>query len=427
MADQDRPGGRRNGNGQAQDGLGTDRPQLTLFSDRSIHSDTADETGSGSLGRIGAGVGLSALSSAFLPARLTQARVLAGLTKRELADRVGVSAQAVGQWESDVATPRPENLADLARSLHVDAAFFAAGRPHKRLDTADAHFRSLRSMRASDRARSLATVEQVWELTCALEHYVHLPEPNLPNIPTGTSPPEAARMVRGHWEQQRGPFRHLVATAELNGVVVVHADLDYIERVDAFSAVVAGRPIVVTTQRRSQNVFDHRFSSAHELGHLLLHSDDDPDQSAETAHVHTREKEADAFAAELLTPAAEMRSLLPERMDLAALDRLSRDWGVEVASLVRRMSELRVVSDATVRRAYIKLASTKDLRRPDPVHAYAGERPQMLIEAVRVAGSLGHDRVALADQLRWPARRIDELLGQGDPRPRLRLAPGVVS
>ena len=426
MADRNRLGGRRNGNGPGQDGpvqngLGGDRPQLTLFTDQSVQSDTAREAGSGSLDQKRAGVALGALSSAFLPARLTQARVLAGLTKRDLADRVGVSAQAVGQWESNVATPRPENVADLARSLHVDAAFFAAGRPHKRLDTADAHFRSLRSMRASDRARSLATVEQVWELTCALEHYVHLPEPNLPVVPAGTSPREAARMVRVHWGQQHGPFRHFVATAEVNGVVVVHADLDYIERVDAFSAVVAGRPIVVTTQRRSQNVFDHRFSSAHELAHLLLHSDDDPDQSTETTLVHTREKEADAFAAELLTPAAEMRSLLPERMDLAALDRLSRDWGVEVASLVRRMSELRVVSDATMRRAYIKLASTKELRRPDPVHAYAGERPQMLIEAVRVAGSLGHSRVALAQQLRWPARRIDELLGQGDPRPKLLL------
>jgi Zn-dependent peptidase ImmA (M78 family)/transcriptional regulator with XRE-family HTH domain len=383
------------------------RPQLSLFVD-----------GSGSTR-----LDLGDIASLFLPARLTQARVLAGLTKREVADRVGVSAQAVGQWEAGLSTPRPENLADLARSLRVDAPFFASGRPHKRLDTADAHFRSLRSMRASDRARSLATVEQVWELTCALENYVQLPEPYLPEVPPGSSPADAARLVRSHWDQRRGPFRHFIATAESNGVVVVHADLDYIERVDAFSAVVAGRPIIVTTQRRSQNVFDHRFSSAHELGHLLLHSDEDPDEAAVTALVHTREQEADAFAAELLTPAAELRSLLPERMDLAALDRLSREWGVEVKSLVRRMSELRVVSDATVRRAYVKLASTKDLRPIEAVHAYAGERPQMLTEAVRVAESVGHGRVALAHQLRWPARRIDDLLGEGDPRPSLSLTP----
>lgn len=112
-------------------------------------------------------------------------------------------------------------------------------------------------------------------------------------------------------------------------------------------------------------------------------------------------------------------------MDLAALDRLSRDWGVGVSSLVRRMSELRIVSDATVRRAYVRLASTRDLRPAEPVHAYAGERPQMLREAVRVAESVGFGRAALAQQLRWPPRRTDELLGQGDPRPTLHLAPDL--
>lgn len=380
-------------------------PQLTLFTDPAV-----------------AEIDLNDLAAVFLPARLTQARVLVSLTKRELADRVGLSAAAVGQWESGVSTPKPENLADLARVLRVDVTFFAAGRPHKKLDTADAHFRSLRSMRSSDRVRSLATVEQVWELTCALEKYVQLPEPNLPHLPSGTPPAEAARMVRAHWGQQRGAFRHLIATAESNGVVVVHADLDYIERVDAFSAIVAGRPVIVTTQRRSRNVFDHRFSCAHELAHLLLHSDDDPDEVALTALVHTREQEADAFAAELLTPAAELKSLLPNRMDLTALDRLSREWGVEVKSLVRRMSELRIVSDATVRRAYVRLASTRDLRPAEPVHAYVGERPQMLTEAVRVAESVGCGRAVLAQQLRWPPARIDELLGGGDPRPILRLA-----
>lgn len=242
--------------------------------------------------------------------------------------------------------------------------------------------------------------------------------------PAGTSPLEAARALRAHWGQPRGPFRHLVATAEINGIVVTHTHLDYIERVDAFSSVVAGRPIVVTTQRRSGNVYDHRFSFAHELGHMLMHSSDATGQGEITPPGHAQELEADAFAAEFLTPAAEMRSLLPTRMDLAVLDRLSRDWGVEVQSLVRRMAELRVVSEATVRRAYIRLSTTRGLRPVDPVHMFADERPQLLAEAIRVAESVGITRVALASDLRWPVKRIDELLGEVDPRPRILLQAG---
>lgn len=102
----------------------------------------------------------------------------------------------------------------------------------------------------------------------------------------------------------------------------------------------------MSTPRRSRDVYRHRFTCAHELGHLLLH------QGCPSGDI-TLERQADQFAAEFLTPAAEMQSLLPQRMDLAALDRLHRTWGVSVESLVRRMSELRIVSDATVRRAYI--------------------------------------------------------------------------
>ncbi len=50
------------------------------------------------------------IARAFEPARLTQARVLAELTKAELADAIHVSAAAVGQYEAGVTAPRPELL-----------------------------------------------------------------------------------------------------------------------------------------------------------------------------------------------------------------------------------------------------------------------------------------------------------------------------
>src|SRR5262245_52260139 len=85
------------------------------------------------------------VARAFDCARLTQARVLAELTKGELADELGVSAAAVGQYEAGATKPRPELLPQLSRILNVPVEFFAAGRPIGRLDAANAHFRSLRS------------------------------------------------------------------------------------------------------------------------------------------------------------------------------------------------------------------------------------------------------------------------------------------
>lgn len=325
----------------------------------------------------------AAVAQFFDPSRLTQARVLAGLTKREVAEAVGVSPSAVGQYEAKVVIPRPETLLELSRALNQDVAFFAAGRPYLRVDTGNAHFRSLRSMRAADRDRALATAEQIWELTCALEQHVQLPEATLPSLLPGTSANEAAGETRRHWQLPRGPVRHLVSNLESHGVVVVLAQqTGHIDRVDAFSTVVGERPIIISTPRRSGDVYRHRFTCAHELGHLLLHR-------GRTSGDSTLEREADEFAAEFLTPTSEMHSLLPHRMDLAQLDTIGRTWGVSVPSLIRRMSELRVVSDATVRRAHIRLNALSSLAPEQSVHGYTGEISRMLKDATQLADTIG--------------------------------------
>ena len=77
---------------------------------------------------------LAAVAAAFDPARLTQARRLAGLTKTAVARELGVSAVAVGQWESGTHPPRPDHVGRLAAVLEVPPAFLAGGRPYARLE-----------------------------------------------------------------------------------------------------------------------------------------------------------------------------------------------------------------------------------------------------------------------------------------------------
>jgi Zn-dependent peptidase ImmA (M78 family)/transcriptional regulator with XRE-family HTH domain len=352
-------------------------------------------------------------SGRFEPARLTQARVLLGVGKSELAGEVGVSAAAIGQYEAGVNSPRPEVLDRLASALKVRPGFFGVGRPLARIDTVNAHFRSLRSTRVGDRQRALATATLVWELTFALERYVRLPEVDLPTVPAGATPAEAAVALRGHWALPDGPVRHLVATMESRGVVVTVRPLREIDAVDAFSVVIVDRPIIVTTPRRSENVFRHRFSIAHEIGHLLLHGDFGEPSAA-------IEKEADEFAAAFLTPAAAMDAALPQRLDLAALDRLGRTWGVSPHSLVRRMVERCRTTESSARRAYQRLAMTDD-PAADPTSAYPGEMPTLLKKAAELAGDHGAGIPALAEALRLTAAQVRDLLGEADERPVLRL------
>lgn len=356
------------------------------------------------------------VARAFEPSRLTQARVLAELTKAELAEAVNVSAAAVGQYESGATTPRSDLLPILARELKVPVEFFATGRPLGRLDAADAHFRSLRSTRAKDRAKAATHAEQVWELTYALEKRVRLPAVYLPEVPEGTTPTQAAQAVRQAWNIAPGPMAHLVATIEAHGIVVTLIPLtnDAITRVDAYSTDALGRPLIVVTPERAASIYRYRFTCAHELGHLLLHRNPLPGD-------RQQEREADEFAAELLTPRAQIEPLLPRTIRMAVLENLSIAWGVSVESLIRRMGELRVVSEASVRRAYQRLHAMADFRRDEPIATYRGEVPSLLKEALTLAERHGLSRADLALELCWSTSHLSELLGEPDTRPELQI------
>lgn len=360
--------------------------------------------------------GFQDVARAFEPARLTQARVLAELTKGELAEVVHVSAAAVGQYEAGATTPRAELLPVLARELKVPVEFFTAGRPLGRLDASDAHFRSLRSTRAKDRAKAATHAEQVWELAYALEKRVRLPQVMLPEVPDGTSPSEAARLVREAWRVTPGPLAHLVATIEAHGVIVTLIPLtnEAITRVDAYSTDALGRPLIIVTPERAASIYRYRFTCAHELGHLLLHANPLPGD-------RQQEREADEFAAELLTPRAQIEPLLPRTIRMAKLDNLSTSWGVSVESLIRRMGELRVVSDVSVRRAYQRLAGMAEFRRNEPIEAYRGEVPSLLRDALELAEHHGLSRAELASELCWSTRHLSDVLGETDSRPELHI------
>jgi Zn-dependent peptidase ImmA (M78 family)/transcriptional regulator with XRE-family HTH domain len=374
------------------------------------------------------GPALAAVAAAFDPARLTQARRLAGLTKSAIARELGLSAVAVGQWESGTHPPRPDHVGRLAELLDVPAVFLAAGRPYARLESSAAHFRSLRRTPAHQRAKAIAFAEQVWELVYALEKRVQLPPVDLPGFSAGeislevtdADPVQAAQALRRSWGLGTAPIPHLVRTMEAHGLIVTLVPFagSATATVDAFSTSQLPRPIVVLTPDRANDVYRHRFTAAHEVGHLLLHGDAAPGDVLQ-------EKEADAFAAEFLTPGEMIRPELPPRMDLKALERLSKKWGVAVDSLVYRCREVGAVSDPAYRRAYQRLNQLRRLGlfQPEPVDGYPGEVPVLISRAFALAEENGLTMTALARELTYPLPRLRLLLGdaQAAVRPQLRL------
>lgn len=62
--------------------------------------------------------------------RITFLRTAASLSQGQLADRMGVSRQAVSKWENDISCPDPLRLIQLADALGADVEYLASGVVH---------------------------------------------------------------------------------------------------------------------------------------------------------------------------------------------------------------------------------------------------------------------------------------------------------
>jgi Zn-dependent peptidase ImmA (M78 family) len=221
---------------------------------------------------------------------------------------------------------------------------------------------------------------------------------------------DAAEKVRGQWRLGSGPVPHVIREIERHGVVVVRAST-FKHEVDAFSVNFPGRPVVVLGVDKAVTARS-RFDAAHELGHLVLHSD---------VHVGTKEAESQAhqFAAAFLMPRSGIADSLPETADWRRLVALKIEWRVSMAALLMRARTLGIMSKPRYVNA-MKAMSARGWRRTEPGDDRLGalELPVLLSRAVELLADAGVSLDELCVQAALPIDEIRRLLEvTSDPRP----------
>lgn len=357
-------------------------------------------------------------AAAFDPNRLRIARLAAGLRANQLAELVGVNSSAISQYEHGYTRPSTTTLSQLALALGMPVRWFATTRPIGAVSEAGAHFRSLRASSKQERGRAFAQAVIAWDLCRVLETNVRLPDVDVPSLaPTTTADTheldEIAWEVRQRWAVPDGPVANVVRLLEQHGVVVLRAQLET-RRVNAFSYDFGTRPLVMLGDD-SGDTARSRFDAAHELGHLVMHSDAEPGDGL-------LERQAHGFAAGFLLPAKLVRSELPARFDLADLSRLRQTWGVSIAALLYRARELGVMADATYRRAVTRM-SAMGHRTDESAFGDLGpsEEPMLLRRAIELMDQSGTGLDHLAELVGLPVERISAL-AESDHRPCVELS-----
>ena len=338
--------------------------------------------------------------------RLRQARLYHGWRKVDVAEAVGITPAAVGQYESGRTRPSAQVIASLALHLGFPPAFFERRHGVTKVPENLAHFRKLRSTTRMDRDRLLVRLELLSEVVDSIEKYVELPPVEIPeygidDTANDTEPEAAAAAVRSVWGLGRGPIDHIVRLLESKGIVVVRPRVDS-SGVDAFSTWAGQRPVIVLGSDKADTARS-RFDAAHELGHLVMHHDVEPGR-------HVVEQQAHRFAAAFLLPADVIARELPGRMSWPAFFGLKERWRVSLQALLYRARTLGTLSPDAYRRAQIHL-SRQGWRDNEPVDVGPPEEPALMERALGlIRAELGVDDALVGSNCELPSPVFASLL-----------------
>ena len=301
--------------------------------------------------------------------RLRLARKRAGLSLRDLAERMGndVSAQALSKYESGKMLPSSGVLVSLGKALGVSLDFLMSNQV---VALSGVEFRKHSGTKAAERALAEVTVIDAVERHLALDAILEL-DSEKNDLPLKRevvrSPADVevlANELRAKWNLGLDPIPSMTGLLEDKGVKVIAVDIP--RKLSGFTGDVqrpAGKPdvpvVVVSTHFSIER---RRFTLAHELAHRVI---------GESAGDLKLEKAIDRFAAAFLIPAEHLREEVRGARDAlppySELVRLKHFYGVAAAAMLMRLKDIGILSDATVSYAFQTYARAWRTAEPEPL------------------------------------------------------------
>jgi Zn-dependent peptidase ImmA (M78 family)/transcriptional regulator with XRE-family HTH domain len=274
----------------------------------------------------------------FVPSRLTAARKRRGATITALSVDSGISTKSISEFENGKKPPSAESLTRLTQALHVPPEYFSRP-PLEEVPLDAVSFRAPSKMPARNRDMALAIASHAIEQRAWIDVHYETPGVDVPTLHKYVgllAASRAAAVVRAKWGLGEAPVGNMVHLLELHGVAVFSVKGPKAV-LDAFSFRAGGRPYILLNTSTSAE--RGRFDAAHELGHLVLHSE------ARGVTGLDAEREADAFASAFLMPDADVRANVRVNPPLAQILKKKRRWRVAAIALAYRLHDLGLLSD----------------------------------------------------------------------------------
>lgn len=354
------------------------------------------------------------MKSSFNGARLKVARQYNTLTIGEVAERIGVSTQAVSQFENNKTEPKTENLFQIVNLLGFPKEFYFEE------DKADikvgaTYFRSMASTSKKVQKSQIEKVKLLGTIYSCIEKFIDFPKFNL-RCSSMSDLENLAQEVREQWKLGDGPIPNIIDVMERNGVVI-SSTFEENDKIDAYSQVwMMGRkavPLVVLGHEK--NFFRQQFNAAHELGHIITDGVYDIEEMSKLDY-RNMENQMNYFAGALLIPKKRYLNDLcsRRRTDYQFYLELKMKYKVSAAALVVRANQLGAIN-ANQYQYIMKQRSIKGYIKEEPYDKeiltfkprYLKQAMKMIIHDNKISGDEFMDELGIS----LSKSMVEKLLG----------------
>lgn len=347
--------------------------------------------------------------------QLTFARKARGLTMKALAEQANISRQMISNYESGKTIPTGKNILKLAQVLDFPSSFFS--REVEALTSDGMFFRSQSA--ATKRARDMQKMDLTFSNSIynLLKKYVEFPVVNLPQLYvddykelTSEIIKDKATELREIWGiDNNSPIPNLIRIMEANGFIVTKSNMEN-PKIDAVSKWVLDRPFVIFTDN-GESAVRRRFNAAHEIGHIILHSEIESIYDLNATELKKIEKQANEFASYFLLPDdAFLDSLVT--INLEGFIQLKKYWLVSIGAMVMKTYNLGILNDNQY--TYIQKKMSKNRwKKVEPLDNELNvEQPSVFLEVYKMLVESGlFNNISLNTKIGLPQDYLRNMIG----------------
>lgn len=328
------------------------------------------------------------MTKSFNGQRLRQARQYNGLSINDLADILGVTKQAISQYETQNVTPEFEKMRIITEKLNFPSSYFFQEDIYE-INAKTTYFRALLSANRNARLQQQIKLKHLAIIYQVLNKYLEFPALNIPKFEytNNLDFEQIALDLRNYWEIGENPIENISHLFEKNGIIVASYPVNQ-NNIDAYSQKIKvednDRYIVVLSNDKNSAARSN-FDAAHELGHILLHDWNIDLEELSREDFKQQEREANYFAAAFLLPKnAFLRDVSLYPKDLKYYTELKKKWKVSISAMLIRANRLGVISDNQYQ-YLMKQMAINNWRRQEPLdNILIKQEPVLLNKSIEI-------------------------------------------